>query len=69
MGCDICKKPGETRSVNSILKLGNEVQDICGQCESVANKLLEKYRNMAWVRAGRKLKAMKKRYDSKGGSE
>lgn len=64
MGCDICRKVGETYSLNALIKIP-DVRDVCGDCKKVGDKLLEHYRDMAWIRCAKKMKAMKKRYESK----
>lgn len=62
MACDICGKVKGTMPLNSLLdwSLSKQMQ-ICCDCVSIADRLLNKYRNMAWKRCKKKLKAMQKR--------
>lgn len=58
MGCDICGKSGHTLPLNESLRFSG-AEDICDSCRKVADKLLTKFRHMAWVRTKKKLMAMK----------
>lgn len=59
MACDVCFRSGETRDINSMLST-KYIQTICPSCAKKCDVLLTKFRHMAWVRAKRKLIAMRK---------
>lgn len=61
MACDICGKRGvETESLNSMLVTG-AMSVICHNCAKKADKMLDKFRHMAWRRTKKKLYLMQKK--------
>lgn len=60
MACDICLKQGDSMYLNERLNWTFKTMIICDSCSCKANKLLDKYREMAWVRTKKKLKKMYK---------
>lgn len=57
MVCDVCLKSGPTGSLVRLLQF-DDVKEICDFCARKADRLLFKYREMAWVRCKRKLMRM-----------
>lgn len=61
MACDICLKIGDCRSLNHILDWSiTKNMVICDDCAKISNKMLDKYRDMAWIRVKKKLKRIYK---------
>lgn len=65
MECDVCGKAGEVDPVSHLI-CSKGLRHICRRCARIADKLLDKYRYMAWVRAKRKLLAMKRAREKAG---
>lgn len=62
MACDICGRIGETKQTSDPLGLRGKIEQICPKCEKIANKMINKFKHMVWVRTKKKLLAMQKKY-------